>query len=88
MNYVERRLRRLGNLNTEQLLQFVGSFHPDWHNKLEQFVIGERKDALDSVIANRNSIAHGESVGLTYMRINDYYKRIGEVIDFVDEMFN
>ena len=51
-------------------------------------MIGERKDALDSVIANRNSIAHGESVGLTYMRINDYYKRIGEVIDFVDEMFN
>ena len=88
MNYVESRLRRLGTLNTEQLLQFVGAFDPDWHNKLKQFVIGERKDALDSVIANRNNIAHGESVGLTYMRIRDYYKRICEVVDFVDEMFN
>ena len=88
MNYVESRLGRLGNLNTEQLLQLVGSFDRDWHNKLEQFVIGERKDALDSVIANRNNIAHGESVSLTYMRIRDYYKRICEVVDFVDELFN
>ena len=87
MNYVEGRLRRLGNLNTEQLLQFVGSFDPDWRNQLNKFVLGERKDALDSVIANRNNIAHGESVGLTYMRIRDYYKRICEVVDYVNDLF-
>lgn len=88
MNYIALRLSRTGTLNTERLLQFVGSFDPNWRDQLDDFVIGERKDALDSVVANRHNIAHGESVGLTYMRIKNYYKRICEVVDFVDDMFN
>ena len=88
MNFIENRLRRPGNLNTEQLLQFVGSFNPDWRSELEKFVAGERKDALDSVVANRNNIAHGESVSLTYVRIKDYYKYICEVLDFIDKQFS
>ena len=87
VNFVESRLGRTGNLNTEQLLQFVGSFDPDWRSQLERFVAGKRKDALDSVVANRNKIAHGESIGLTYVRIEGYYKNICEIIDFMDDLF-
>lgn len=87
-NFVESRLGRTGNLNTEQLLQFVGSFDPDWRSQLERFVAGKRKDALDSVVANRNKIAHGESIGLTYVRIKDYYNYVCEVVDFIDDLFS
>ena len=87
MNFVESRLRRPGNLNAEQLFQFVGSFSGDWRGELEQFVFGQRKDALDSVVANRHRIAHGEYVNLTYARIKDYYKHICELVDFLDTLF-
>ena len=52
--------------------------------EIEQFIDGPKKDALDSVVDLRNKIAHGESVGVTYIRIKDYYKRISEIIDFVE----
>ena len=87
MSFVEGRLTRVGNFNTEQLLQFVGSFKAVWYDELQSFVAGKRKDALDSVAANRNSIAHGGSVGLTYSRIREYYGSVCEVVDFVDGMF-
>ena len=86
MNFVESRLRRPGNLNTEKLLKLIGSLRIDWRTELESFVKGERKDALDSVVANRNRIAHGESVNLTYQQIRNYYKSICEVVDFIDEL--
>ena len=87
MNYVESRVARPGVLNTERLLQFVGLFNIEWRQMLEQYVAGERKDALDSVVANRNQIAHGESVNLTYARILEYYRNVCQVVDFVEEMF-
>ena len=88
MSFVESRLRRPVNLNAEQLLQFVGAFNRDWRNELDRFIAGERKDALDSVVANRNNIAHGESVNLTYVRIRDYYRYICEIVEFLEELFN
>ena len=87
-NYIENTLRKNPqNVNTERLIQFVGSFNTEWQDRLGNFVAGERKDALDSVIANCNRIAHGESVDLTFVRINNYYVRICEILAFVDELF-
>ena len=88
MSFVESRLRRPMNLNAEQLLRFVSAFNVDWRNQLEDFITGERKEALDSVVANRNNIAHGESVNLTYARIRDYYRYICQVVDFLEDLFN
>lgn len=86
-NFVDSRLTRPGNLNAERLLQMVGTFSPEWRDQLEQYISGERRDALDSVVANRNSIAHGESVGLTYDRMRGYFGRVREVVDFVEGLF-
>lgn len=87
VRYVDSQLRRPGTLNSERLLQFVGAFSLDWRVALEEFIAGERKEALDSVVANRNNIAHGESVNLTFARISDYYRYICEVVDFLESMF-
>ncbi len=43
----------------------------------------ELKDAIDSIVSLRNRIAHGESVGITYIRILEYYQRANRVIDFL-----
>lgn len=86
--YVDSQITRPGTINSDRLLQIVGSFNSEWRVKLDYFMDGKRKDALNSVVANRNSIAHGESVGLTYARIKEYFDHIEEVVDFVDELFS
>jgi len=66
----------------------VGAFEREWRAELIKFLDGPRKDALDSVLSLRNKIAHGESVGLTYSRIQEYYLRVKEVVSFLEKRFS
>lgn len=86
-NYAGSQLGRLQNLNGERLGQVVGAFEPSWRKELIEFLEGPRKDALDSVLSLRNKIAHGESVGLTYVRIQEYYCQIKDVVDYLEKRF-
>ncbi len=71
------------NPKMEKILQLSGEFSKEWREKLEAFVEGERKDAVDSIVANRNNIAHGRPVGLTVVRMKRYFDRAVEVTEFV-----
>ena len=84
--FVEARTRRVANLNSERLQQLLGSFDPDWGKNLSLFLVDEKKDALDSVVDLRNKIAHGESIGLTYQRITEYFRHIQRVVGRVADL--
>jgi len=86
-NYAASQLSHLQNVKSEKLAQLLGSFDPKWRTELQTYIDGSRKDALDSVVDLKNKIAHGESVGVTYVRIKEYYSRITEIIDFVESKF-
>ncbi len=86
-NYAGSQLGRLQNMNSERLGQVIGAFEHSWREELIQFLEGPRKDALDSVLSLRNQIAHGGSVGLTYVRIREYYSRIKEIVNFLERRF-
>ena len=83
-NFVEVRLRRIQNMNMETILQLTRSFSPEWAEQLEKETEGEHKDAIDSILANRHLIAHGESVEITYIRIKTYYERAIEVLELIE----
>jgi len=74
LQYVESRLRRTYNFNTEDILQLAGAFDPLIALELREELQGEPKDAIDSINNNRNLIAHGADVGITYVRIKRYYE--------------
>jgi RiboL-PSP-HEPN len=84
VNFVKISLRRFQNVNMEAILQLARSFDPTWGEELQKATEGERKDAIDSIAANRNLISHGESVGITYVRIRNYYKRVLEVMELLE----
>jgi hypothetical protein len=84
VNYVERNLERLQNPTMEKILSIAISFSPEWEAELRAATDGELKDAVDSVVANRNSISHGQDVGITYVRVSDYYKRVLRVLELVE----
>jgi hypothetical protein len=83
-NYVEGRLEGITNLNEERVYQLLNSFQPRWATTFRQKRSDPQKDALDSVVANRNLIAHGRSVGLTLVRMNDYYNEIVAVLHLIE----
>ncbi len=84
--YVERNTSRFTNANATKVIQLLGSFDSDWEKAMNSFLVDKYKDALDSVISLRHQIAHGSSVGVTFVRIKEYFESIVEVVDRIQEI--
>jgi hypothetical protein len=84
--FVDQRTRKFTNAKAQKLFNLMGDFDADWRNSLEAFVVDDLKDAVDSVVALRNKIAHGESVGVTYQTIVKYYARIQKVVEHMTDL--
>jgi hypothetical protein len=78
--YAERRLARVRNPNASDLVVLAGDFNPEWRIYLDVVLRDERKAALDSVVANRNGIAHGRSVGIGLVQIGTYHRHAKRVM--------
>jgi len=87
-NYVESNLENFRNPNMERICILVGNFNPEWRQNLENTIDEEVRGAINSIVANRNRIAHGEWVGVTLITIEDYYKRSLRMIDLIESLPN
>ena len=86
LRFVEQRTRRLPNMSASQIQELLGNFSLEWHRKISEVLVDEWKDAIDSIINLRNNIAHGRSVGVTYLTIHGYYQRVKRVIGEVADI--
>jgi hypothetical protein len=84
--FVETQTRRFTNANTKRILDLLGSFNENWRQHMNGVLVDQYKDSVDSVIALRHKIVHGESVGLTYGQIKRYYADIAYVVDYILEL--
>lgn len=84
-NYIIYNLRRFQNAKTEKILTLTSAFSKDWRDELEKFITDEMKESIDSIVENRNSIAHGKSVGLTYSSLKKYWENTVNVLEFIEE---
>jgi hypothetical protein len=85
-SYVETQLHHLQNPKMEKIVSVAAMFDAVWAERLRAQTDGELKDAIDSVVANRNLIAHGESVGLSFDRLQEYHRRVCRVLDIVQTL--
>lgn len=67
------------------ILDIAGKFDPSIRQELEK-VDEEIKEAINSVVDNRHKIAHGESVGLTYSRIDEYYDKVKKFAEALEKL--
>jgi hypothetical protein len=84
--FVDQRTKNFTNAKSQKLYNLVGDFDPEWRSSLEMHFSGELKDAVDSVVDLRNNIAHGQSVGVTYARVCDYYSRVQRAVDYIADL--
>jgi len=83
--YSTSQLSRIRNPKAGMLLEIAGTFDADWRRDLEEFLNGQKTEALNSVMGNRHQIAHGTSVTLTYRQIYDYYGQVVGILDHIEK---
>lgn len=81
--FIERQLDHWTNPNTEKICTLLGSFGSDWRDLVTNFLVDERKASVNSLVALRHKIAHGESVGTSLSQVKAHYAIILEVIKFI-----
>lgn len=85
--YVESQMRRFTNAKAQKLIELLGSFDPDWGKGMTAFfVTGGTKEAVDSIVDLKNTIAHGRSVGVTITRVTAYYGQIQVVVSKIADL--
>ena len=83
--YVAQTLRRPGSMQAQEILRLVGNFNEDWRTQLGEKLTTRHREAIGSVYASRNKIAHGEDVDLAYRQVRGDYDLVREAIDFLEE---
>jgi hypothetical protein len=85
-NYVNKKIDRLTNLKHNNIIELLQLFSDSWSEKYRNDITDEQKAAIDSVIDNRHSIAHGRNIGLTFVTIQKYYKDTKAVIQILESI--
>ena len=85
-SFVERKLDRWTSPKVEKIIELFGSFSGDWRDDLTGYLVDERKDSINSLVALRHQIAHGESVGTSISQVREHYKAISEVVEYVAKL--
>lgn len=73
------------NLKHQQMLELIGGFDTQWSSTISGKTSGQLGDSLNSVVNNRNNIAHNEltAVYLTLKDVNSYYQDLQKILRFV-----
>ena len=84
--YVRANISKIQNPKTSRYVEIASTFKKEWGEELLLFANEDgRKDALDSIMANRHLIAHGKRSDITMARVKEYLRRSIELIEFVEE---
>ncbi|MGF6265044.1 hypothetical protein OKW49_005972 [Paraburkholderia youngii] len=86
VSFVERQLGPWTNPKAEKIIDLFGSFNQDWRDNLTAFLVDQRKDSVNSLVALRHKIAHGESVGTSLSQIKFHYQNANDVIAHVADL--
>lgn len=85
-SYVERQLGPWTNPKAEKIIDLFGAFNPDWRADLYSYLVDERKDSINSLVALRHKIAHGESVGTSLSQIQFHYATVNDIIEHITNL--
>lgn len=82
--YVEERLDYFYNAKMTKILELVGSFDSSWRAALESAIDTDLKDAADTIVENKNLVAHGKDSQITLARIKQYYGRALDLLEHIE----
>jgi hypothetical protein len=82
--FVRNKITDLQNPKMEKILELIRQFNNDWESRIRIATEGEYKAAVDSIVGNKNRIAHGENVTISYDTVRRYYQGVVKVIEIIE----
>lgn len=79
-NLVVKLTERTTNFKSSKIREQFLMIDPRWEAQIEVLLDERTKAAVDSVVALRHRIAHGESADVTVARMTDYYSDIKKLM--------
>jgi hypothetical protein len=86
--FIEQNIDHWTNPKKEKIKNLLGSFKKEWGEKVEKTIIDQKHELLDSMIANRHNIVHGNDVGITVTRVESFYKNAKCVLLDIQNIIN
>ena len=86
LNYVRRKLYYFQNAKTEEIDDLLRGFTASLADAFSTAIGGEGKDAIDSVVNNKNQLVHGKGAGLGLDTMERYLKDVLRAIDSLRDM--
>lgn len=86
--FMSAKFKDITNLKCGKLQDFLDSFSHDWAEEFNNFIKDheQEKNSVESIIANRHIIAHGQNAGLSFNSMQQYYADIKSVINKLDSI--
>ena len=84
-NHASSVVSKVQNPKAQKFVETAAAFKARWGEELEAFLEEKgRRDAIDSIMANRHLIAHGKNSGITVARLQSYLSKAIEVVEYVE----
>lgn len=85
-NFVSRAVdKTFRNPDVGNICELLRKFNPDWSQELKA-MDSANLQALDSIVTNKNNIAHGVPCSITLSEIQESYKASRPVIEKIDKL--
>ncbi len=85
-NYIAKRTKYITNLDFKRLKGLLSEFDIKWSQEFENRLSDQQKSSINSVISNRNNIAHGNQDSITYRDMASYYQDVKDVCNILMEI--
>ncbi len=74
------------NPRETKVRELLRNFSTQWADDFEKFAKGEIKDALDSLVENKNKIAHSEPSGVGVATVRPWVQAAVKACDYIDTL--
>lgn len=85
-NHVKDKNKNFTNIDYKKLDGFLNSFSSEWWIEFERVLTPDMKSSLNSIISNRNNIAHGNSDSITFGNMKNHYENMKKIIQLLDRI--
>jgi hypothetical protein len=82
--HVKNRMKTFTNIDYKKITTFLDSFNPEWTEIFNEQMSEELISSLNTVISNRNNIAHGNQDSISFGNMKKHYETIKEIIKILD----
>lgn len=83
---IKTNLQSFQNPKPEKIVRLLESFDAEWVQELERYWAGSRKDAVGSIVANKNRISHGKPTTVTLGQVAPWVKGAFEFCNKLEEI--